>query len=57
MDRLRELAWNFWPLYEWYKNKRYGRGGWVDMYGCREVYCYDMEIGFGDWDWLEVEIA
>ena len=57
MDRLRELAWNFWPLYEWYKNKRYGRGGWVDMYGCREVYCYDMETGFGDWDWLEVELA
>ena len=56
MDRLRELAWNFWPLYEWYKNKRYGRGGWVDMFGCREVYCCEV-AGVHYWDWQEVEIA
>ena len=53
MDRLRDLAWKFWPLYFGYKNWRHGRGQWTDWQGYRE-FPTRYSSGYIEWEWEEV---
>jgi len=52
------MNWRYkhWKLYKRWMNLRYGRGGWIDMEGYKEVFAANEMWPNMPWHWRWVQV-